>query len=82
VRWPQWGWGYIDATGKEVIPGGFHAAGAFNDGLAPVATDARWGYIDVKGKLTLDALYDDARPFSEGAAAVERDGKWGYIRVK
>jgi hypothetical protein len=73
-------WGYIDAAGREVIPRQFNGAGAFGEGLAPVATDARWGYIDVRGRLTLDALYDDARPFSEGLAAVEQDGKWGYIR--
>lgn len=41
--------GYVDASGKAVIPATFDHAGAFADGLAPVEVGDRWGYIDPPG---------------------------------
>ena len=41
-------WGYINATGKLVIPAKFDNAGRFSEGLARVQVGDRWGYISHK----------------------------------
>ena len=37
--------GYIDKTGKLVIPAQFDDADNFSEGLAGVYTHGKWGYI-------------------------------------
>jgi hypothetical protein len=44
-------WGFIDRTGKLVIPPQFFHARNFSDGLAPVWLSPRRGYIDKTGKF-------------------------------
>ena len=45
------GWGFIDRTGKEVIPGKFGwVYGGFRHGVAEVAFDRKRGYINKKGE--------------------------------
>jgi hypothetical protein len=40
-------YGFIDATGKEVVPCIFEDARDFSEGLAPVKVDGKWGYIAI-----------------------------------
>ena len=47
------GWGYVDATGRMVIPPQFDAAGAFQGGLAPVRALGKRGYITRTGEFVL-----------------------------
>src|SRR5919199_481004 len=75
--------GYIDQTGKVVIPPQFagHESGAFSlhdaiafgfhDGLAPANMGKQWGYINVSGQFVISPQFDHAQPFVEGLAAVE-----------
>lgn len=42
-------WGYIDRTGRMVIPGKFDDVGKFHDGLAPVVISDKVGLIDRSG---------------------------------
>ncbi len=67
-------WGYIDSTGKEVVPPTYVSAGEFSDGLAVVETiDAYgnfFGFIDKTGKIIIPIKYCYAASFSEGLAAV------------
>jgi hypothetical protein len=44
-------WGYVDKTGKLVIPPRFRLAHQFNGGLALVMIGNRVGYIDKSGKF-------------------------------
>jgi hypothetical protein len=78
--------GYIDTTGKVVIPIKYRAARHFSEGLAPVRLSVEeakatgtlwaetgwtpWGYIDRTGKLVLPARFSNAEQFSEGLAYV------------
>lgn len=39
-------WGFIDHTGKEVIPCQYGGAKEFSEGLAAVYSDEKWGFID------------------------------------
>jgi hypothetical protein len=72
-------WGYIDKTGKEVIPLKYDHAGNFYEGLADVKLNDKWGYIDKTGKEVIPLKYDDAGNFDEGLAYVKMNGKYGYI---
>ncbi len=64
--------GYIDTSGAMVIEPQFAWAGAFSEGLAPVATQVggKWGYIDTKGDWVIEPQFDAVFPFSEGLATV------------
>jgi hypothetical protein len=73
-------WGYIDHTGKWVIPRAFMGAGDFHEGLAAVTgTDGIWGYIDTTGQFAIAPHFEAAKEFSEGLASVRAAGKWGFI---
>lgn len=81
--------GYIDKTGKVVIPAEYDSAGEFSEGLADAEKDGKWGFIDKTGKTVIPFQYPWAaysssmfRPlgeFHEGLATVLKDGKFGYI---
>jgi hypothetical protein len=85
-------WGYIDKTGKVVIPLTFAAPngyirysgrGGFREGLAAVHFGGgRWGYINKTGKVVIQPQFGGAEAFSEGLALVETGEiprKHGYI---
>jgi hypothetical protein len=73
--------GYMDRTGKIVIPLQFHSAGDFSEGLAAVSKNSRGGYIDKTGKTVIPLQFGSVRNFSEGLAFVNLGpgGKYGYI---
>jgi hypothetical protein len=74
-------WGFIDSTGKEVIPAQFgqvHILG-FRNGFCSVSNDmasenisglTKWGYIDRSGKMVIPMQYHQASSFSEEIALV------------
>ena len=75
-------WGFIDTTGKLVIPCKYDTPSernpeGFHEGLAAVVIDPayeRFAYIDKTGKQVFSKLYNYDAPFSEGLAAVwDRD---------
>ena len=83
--------GYIDKTGRLVIPRIYQKALPFSEGLAAVTPAAnneytlggrRVGYIDTSGTWVIKPAYrDDADPFSEGLAFAEdsKTKESGYI---
>jgi hypothetical protein len=83
-----WQYGYIDKTGREIVPCIYTDAwDVFSEGLAAVQKDGKWGFIDMTGRMALPFTYDDVTNntfyhpygFYGGAAAVKKDGKWGLI---
>jgi hypothetical protein len=72
-------YGFIDLSGKEVIPPFFENARSFSAGLAPVKLGGKWGYIDATARFIIEPAFDQAQPFTEGLACVRVDGLWGYI---
>jgi hypothetical protein len=44
-------WGFIDKTGREVIPRKYDEAHDFSEGLAAVKQNSKWGFIDNTGKF-------------------------------
>lgn len=78
--------GFIDKTGKKVVPVKYDYVKDFSEGLAAVAiigeSDNLYGYIDKTGKMVIPQRYFRANSFSEGLAAVAmgKDTKyWGFI---
>ena len=74
--------GFIDKTGKEVIPIKYDDAWNFLEGLAMVKLDKKYGFIDKTGKEVIPIKYDYAEGFSEGLAQVKLNNKWFYINQK
>jgi len=73
-------WGFVDETGKAVIPFMYEAAQEFSEGLAAVKLNERWGFIDETGKVIIRLIYFDAGDFSEGLAPVATiNYKYGFI---
>jgi hypothetical protein len=80
--------GYIDKTGRLIIPFKFDGADDFSEGLAGVRIDGKSGYIDETGKFVISPPSLSGFPFSSGMALVvirdfEKDHlhmrKLGYI---
>lgn len=76
-------YGFIDKTGKEVIPLKYDYVTEFSEGLAAVRIGdwekGKYGYIDKAGREVIPLKYEFAGVFSEGLAAVMVGEKAGYI---
>ena len=57
-------YGFIDKTGKEVIPIKYDNAWGFSEGLANVRLNNKWGFIDKTGKEVIPIKYNYADRFS------------------
>jgi len=71
--------GYIDKTGKVVIPAQYNAAGSFSEGLAVVEQNGRPGIIDRTGQEVVPFQFFSQGTFptrfSEGLLNVEMDDR-------
>ncbi len=75
-------YGYIDRTGKIIIPAKFENASDFSEGLAIVYTGKKLGsgYINRTGKIVIPAnKFEYGGDFSEGLAVVSISEKYGCI---
>src|SRR5215472_12806988 len=72
-------YGFIDSTGKIVIPAEYDFAWGFSEGMASAWKGRQAGYIDSSGKFIIPAQFQYARGFSQGLAEVELGEEWGYI---
>ncbi|MBQ4409894.1 MAG: WG repeat-containing protein, partial [Firmicutes bacterium] len=70
-------YGYVDKTGKEVIPCTFADGSMFKDGYAYVKDkDYRVGYIDTKGETVIPFHYEYAYGYGEGLFVVGHAGQY------
>ncbi|MCS6873179.1 MAG: WG repeat-containing protein [Pyrinomonadaceae bacterium] len=72
-------YGYIDRTGKVVIPPQFENSVGFREGLAATKMNGKYGYIDKTGKWVIEPKFDHTYMFSEGLAKVRIEGKLAWI---
>jgi hypothetical protein len=74
-------YGFIDRSGKTVIPPQFDLIYGFSEGLAAVQIDKKWGYIDTTGKMMIAPQeFWNVKPFHNGLAEVQtKDTGVGYI---
>jgi len=73
------GSGYIDRTGKLVIPSKFEMAREFSGGLAAVRTSEGFGFIDRAGAVVIAPRYDNVGKFHEGYARVKCREEWFFV---
>lgn len=74
-------WGFMDETGKLVIPYYWKDAHSFTEGLGGVkdSTDL-YGFIDTAGTLVIPCQWKLASGFRDGIAyVINEQGLWGYI---
>lgn len=72
--------GFIDKTGKFVVPPIYAAVSPFSDGLSLVWSEKEPKFVDRQGKVRVTPPpCDEVKDFSEDLAAIKIKGKWGYI---
>jgi len=71
--------GFIDRTGRVVIPAKFDRVEEFQENRAIVWSGSSAGYIDPSGSLVIPANYSTATSFEQGRALVSREGKYSVI---
>jgi len=76
---PPLRYGFMDTSGKIVVPLQYDYAGKFCEGLASVEIDEKWGFIDKTGKVVIPFEYQWAWDYSEGLAVVEGQEGRKYI---
>lgn len=73
-------YGYIDGTGKEVIPFQYASAGDFFQGFAHVKLGHKYGAIAPSGRYIIEPIYDAIEEISgSNVFAATKDGKKGLI---
>lgn len=75
-------WGFIEKTGKIVIPCQWKKALFFSEGLAGVQDDnEKWGFIDKTGKVALPFVWSNVQWFRNGRVRVQTvlGGGWHDI---
>jgi hypothetical protein len=72
-------YGFVDKSGKVVIPPRFVLVNSFSEGLAAAERDGRWGLVDKHGEWVLEPLFADIDPFSEGLARIRVGVQFGYV---
>jgi hypothetical protein len=68
-------WGYLDKTGKVIIPFKFDRAASFAEGLAYVLLEDKFGYINRRGNFVIAPRFTEVKDFSNGVAAVKVGGQ-------
>ena len=79
--------GFIDKTGKKIIPIKYFTLYDFSEGLAVIGNidlssrvlDEKYGFVDKIGNEIIPMKYNKAKSFSEGLAGVEKNYKWIFI---
>ena len=70
--------GFMDKTGRDVIPCIYDDAGDFHEGLARVARNKKWGFVDKTGREVVPCKYEAVYDFHEEMARVCVGGEWHY----
>jgi hypothetical protein len=80
---PNVKFGFIDESGKPVVPMIYDYAAEFKDGLAMVNQADKYGFIDKTGSLVIPLIYEESGfYFREGSVGLKQKGKWGFLDAK
>jgi hypothetical protein len=67
-------YGFLDLSGKEIIPLVYDNAYPFRGGLAAVSVGEKWGLIDKAGNIVLPVEYDSINQYENGTFSAEKEG--------
>ena len=77
--------GFVDATGKEVVPLVYDEVEGFSEGLAAVRVGDKWGYVNAQSEVVIAPQFSGNMEvdgkiggFYQGSALVFADGK-GFL---
>jgi len=72
--------GFIDRSGRFVIPPRFRGADGFSEDRAAVTLDGeRFGYIDKTGQVVIASQFQEGGQFVDGLAPIAVGGRFGFI---
>nr|WP_315103456.1 WG repeat-containing protein [uncultured Fretibacterium sp.] len=72
--------GYVDLTGKVVVPPRYQYAGMIEEGVGVVKSGDLCGVIDEKGRIVLPIMYEEfIFIFDANLFGVKSGDKWGYV---
>lgn len=76
-------WGYIDTSGKVIIPAGYDSAAPFSEGLGRIGKEANglifYGFVNWSGEEVIPPKYNEVSVFKGGVAVVKFRGKYAYL---
>lgn len=74
--------GFIDQSGKTVIPCRFWNVTSFSGGMAVLRAGGKQGFINRQGEIAIKPEYDFVCWFSDGLALVGRNKQYGFVDPK
>lgn len=72
-------YGYLDLSGKVVIPARFDKTFPFSEGVGRFAHQDLFGYINADARLIVGNVFKEAFDFKEGLARVKDGPVWSFI---
>ncbi len=72
-------WGFIDTTGKVVIPISYGFYRVVSSNLIKLQLGDKTIGLNRHGEIAIPMIYDNFMAFTNGLAAVKQNGKWGFI---
>lgn len=72
-------YGFVDSTGKMIIPLIYEGAQVFSEGLAAVLLDGKWGFINEKGEVVIDFQFEGIMNSFENGYAKYHKGKVSHV---
>jgi hypothetical protein len=70
--------GFVDTTGKFILPPKYPFVDNFQDGLAQFLLDGKWTFMDKTGKVIFSTDYQVSYGFKRGLAFVYKLGPGGF----
>jgi WG containing repeat len=77
---PTHGHGFIDISGRFVIPPTYEDARSFSEGLAAVQFEIgeKVGYIDKQGEIVIPPSFSQGFEFSDGMAQITTSDRYSF----
>jgi hypothetical protein len=71
--------GFINRTGKVVVPADYDAVGEWKEGRMRVTAGNLSGYLDLSGRVVIAPKYDGAGEFRDSRAVIRQGDKYALI---
>jgi len=72
-------YGFVNQSGKLIIPCQFDTINKFSEGLAGIKSNGLWGFVNREGAIAITPQFDEVGQFRRGLAIVKKEGKSNII---